>query len=453
LAFLHAPYQVLVRPGKGKREMLEIVEVDSGSIASELELEPGDSVLSINGKIVRDILDFKLYEAEEELLLEVQKKDGELWDLELEKDAFDTLGLHFEHPEPTQCSNNCIFCFVHQLPGGMRPSLYVKDEDYRFSYLYGSYVTLTNIGEEDFRRIVSQRLSPLYVSVHATEEQLRTNLLGRQGPPILDLLKELTAEGIQIHAQVVVCPGYNDGPNLERTVEDLYALYPGVLSLAVVPVGLTGYRQRLPDLRPPTKEEAKAVIATLHQFQTRFHNEQGSRFVFAADEFYLKAEVDFPPLENYEELWQMENGVGLIPSFRAESQEVLQEAGPLRAPAVSTITGKLASKDLGSFISRLSQKTGVPIYLHTLRNDFFGGYVSVTGLLTGRDVIKQLEGKYLGGALLLPDVVLKEGEDIFLDDVTLKDLEEDLGVPVHKISSTPWGLLEGLEALAEGSGK
>ncbi|MEJ2698878.1 MAG: DUF512 domain-containing protein [Desulfuromonadales bacterium] len=428
--------------------MLKILEVEPGSIAEELDLETGDYLLSIGGNVIRDILDFEVHGGGEELLLEIQKKDGELWDLEVEKDAEEPLGLHFEHPEPTQCGNNCIFCFVHQLPRGMRRTLYVKDEDYRFSYLYGSYVTLTNIGEAEIERIISQGLSPLYVSVHATEDQLRNRILGRQATPILELLGRLTAANIELHTQIVLCPGINDGPQLERSVEDLQVLYPGVRSLAVVPVGLTGYRQRLPELRPLSSAEAREVLGTLHRYQERFLRDSGSRFVYAADEIYLKAGMEFPPLAAYEDLPQVENGVGLIPLFREEAREVLEEAETLQGVEASTFTGESPAGELARFIGALSEKTGAAIHLHTVRNRFFGGHVSVTGLLTGQDVIGQLRGKPLGKALLLPDVVLREGEDVFLDDVSLTDLERDLGVEVRKVESTPWGLLEGLEDLA-----
>lgn len=427
--------------------MLEIIGVEAASIAEELELEVGDKILTVNGQVINDLLDFQVHAAAEELLLEVLKRDGELWDLEIEKDADSDLGLQFEHPEPTQCGNNCIFCFVHQLPKGMRRTLYVKDEDYRFSYLYGSYVTLTNISEADIERIVAQRLSPLYVSVHATDEQLRTRMLGRQGPPILDLLKRLAAAGIEIHTQIVLCPGINDGSELERTIEDLASLFPQVQSLAVVPVGLTGYRQRLPDLRPPTVEEARTVVTTIHEYQQRFLRRCGSRFVFAADELYLKAGADFPPLSTYEALAQVENGVGLIPQFRVEAAEVLAEAGILGVSAVSTFTGVSARGELTRFIADLAAKTGTTIHLYPIRNEFFGGHVTVTGLLTGKDVLRQLKGQPLGQALLVPDVVLREGDEVFLDDVALEDLQRELDVRIITVASTPWGLLEGLEVL------
>lgn len=430
--------------------MVVIEAVEPGGIGDELGIEAGDRLLAINGRPVRDLIDVQLEERGEQILLEVEKADGTLWDLEIEKETEDRLGLQLEHPEPTQCGNNCLFCFVHQLPRGLRRSLYVKDEDYRFSFLYGAYVTLTNLAEADLARIIEQRLSPLYVSVHATEEQLRTRLLGRQGPPVLDLLQRLTAAGIVVHTQVVLCPGVNDGEDLERTLADLYALSPGVRSLAVVPVGLTGYRQRLPQLRRPTAPEAAALIDLVQGWQRRALEEKGSRFVFAADEFFLQANRPFPPLVQYEDLPQLENGVGMIPLFRQEAAEALAEAEPLAAPGVgvAVVTGESAAAEVRHFAAALAERTGLAIEVHVVRNLFFGGQVSVAGLLAGADIVEQLRGKPLGSTLLIPEVMLKEGEDIFLDDLSLIDLERQLGVPVRSIASTPWGLLEALEELA-----
>jgi putative radical SAM enzyme (TIGR03279 family) len=429
--------------------VLEILAVDPESIAEELELEPGDRILAVNGRPVRDLVDMEIFGAEEQMLLEIEKASGELWDLEIEKDAGEPLGMHFPHPEPTQCGNNCLFCFVHQLPRGMRGTLYVKDEDYRFSFLYGAYVTLTNIGEEDIARITEQRLSPLYVSVHATDHQLRQRLLGRSAPSILELLRRLTAAGICIHTQVVLCPGINDGVDLERTVEDLYALFPMVQSLAVVPVGLTGYRQRLPDLRTPTREEAQETLELIHRYQERFLGEGGSRFVFAADELYLKAGAPFPPLEEYEELAQIENGVGMVSQFRAQGREALCEATPLRVPAVSVFTGESFADELELFSRELAIRTTIRIDVHRIRNQFFGGHVTVAGLLTGRDVVAQLQGKIRTTVLLVPDVVLREGDSVFLDDMPVEEIGRQLGVAVKVFGSTPFGLLEALESLEE----
>jgi putative radical SAM enzyme (TIGR03279 family) len=332
----------------------------------------------------------------------------------------------------------------------MRTSLYVKDEDFRFSFLYGAYVTLTNVTEADLQRIVQQRLSPLYVSVHATAENVRRTLLGRNGPPILELLRRLVEAGIEIHTQVVLCPGINDGVVLERTVAELHALAPGVRTLAVVPVGLTGYRRRLPQLRPVSVAEAALLIDQIEAWQQRFLEPGGSRFVFAADELYLRAARPVPALESYEDLAQIENGVGLIARFREEAREALAEAGPLRAGPVTVVTGESGFPEIQRFVTALGQATGVTIQLHPVANTFFGGHVTVTGLLTGKDLLRELQGRSLGEVLLVPDVMLKEGEDLLLDDLSLIDLERELGVPVRKIASTPWGLLEALEDLAEG---
>lgn len=429
--------------------MLEILAVAPGSIAAELELEAGDFLLTINGRPVRDLLDFLLDETGEELLLEVRKCSGELWDLELEKDPGQPLGLEFEHPQPTQCGNNCIFCFVHQLPRGMRPSLYVKDEDFRFSYLYGSYVTLSNVGESDIRRIIDRRLSPLYVSVHATDDRVRQEMLGRSGPSVLELLQRLTAAGIEVHAQIVLCPGINDGSVLEKSIADLQALYPGVRSLAVVPVGLTGYRRRLPELRPPDRAEAEAIIGQIQACQQRFLAASGSRFVFAADELYLKAERMVPELAAYEELFQLENGVGLLARFRAAAGEVLAEARPLECGPVAVVSGVSAAAEVERFVAALGAVTGVELRLFPVASRFFGGHVSVTGLLTGSDLLAALRGQELGVALLLPEVMLREGDDLLLDDLSLADIERELGVPVRAIEDSPWGLLDALEELAE----
>ncbi len=428
--------------------MLEILSVEPGSIAAELELEVGDRILSINDKPINDLVDFVLASRLEDLSVEVLKQDGERWQLDFEKDAEEPLGLELPHPEMAQCGNDCIFCFVHQLPRGLRKTLYVKDEDYRFSYLYGAYVTLTNIGEDEIQRIIDQQLSPLYVSVHASDDDLRWRLLGRSGPPIIDLLRRLTTAGIEIHTQIVVCPEINDGQALIQTIEDLYMLAPAVRSLAIVPVGLTGFRQHLPALRPSTATEARDLLELLHGYQNRFVEQGGSRFVFAADEFYLKAGLDFPDIETYEDLFQLENGVGMIPLFREEAEQVLEEAVPLTRMTVSTVTGQSAASELQSFVDALGAKTGVHIQLKVIKNEFFGGYVSVTGLIAGADIVKQLRNQPLGDVLMIPDVMLKEGTDLFLDDLTLSDLERELQVRVVKIDSSPWGLLEGLEALS-----
>ncbi|TRO83811.1 DUF512 domain-containing protein [Desulfuromonas acetexigens] len=425
--------------------MLEILSVEPGSIAAELDMEAGDRLVSIAERPVVDLLDVALADQAEDLHIELLKVNGETWLLEFDKDADEPLGLNVSHPEPEECGNQCLFCFVHQLPRGMRKSLYVKDEDYRFSFLYGAYVTLTNVDEKDILRIIEQRLSPLYVSVHASDEELRRKLLGRQGPAILPLLRRLVEAGIKLHTQIVLCPGLNDGPALLQTLTDLYALGPNILSLAVVPVGLTGHRRNLPALRLPTVDEARRTLAMIHDFQQQCLYQGGSRFVFAADELYLRAEWPFPPIDDYEELGQLENGVGLIPLFREEAEQVLEGVDRLPPGPFSVLTGESAAAEVRRFASALEATTGTKIFVHAIRNEFFGGGVTVAGLVTGRDILQQLRGVELGQRLLVPEVMLRDGEDVFLDDLRLEELARELNLPTAKFDSSPWGLIEALE--------
>jgi len=429
--------------------MLSIQSVAPGSIAEELELQPGELLLAVNGQPLRDFLDYvRLTRQVEELTLDVRRADGEEWELALEKDADEELGLEIEHPQPTQCGNNCLFCFVQQLPRGLRPTLYVKDEDYRFSYLYGAYVTLSTISEEEVERILTDHLSPLYVSVHASDEELRARLLGRKTlPPLFPLLERLIAGGIEIHTQIVLCPGLNDGLALEKTVTDLGQLLPGILSLALVPVGLTGHRAHLPPLRTHSREEARALLELVEKWQQAFLAQGNSRFVFAADEFYLKAGVDFPPLAAYETLPQYENGVGMIPLFREEAAEVLKAAQPLPPFMVDCLTGASFYPEMKKFAAALSAKTGVKIVVHEVENHFFGGEVTVTGLLTGADIVAALQGQLQSTILLLPDVVFRDGEDLFLDNISPEELGATLHVEIFPIAANPWGIAQALEMI------
>lgn len=430
--------------------MLRIESVEPGSYAAELGLDPGDQLLAINQQKIKDLVDYHRSVEAESLLLEVLRADDEVWELEIEKDPQEDLGLQLEHPQLKQCGNNCVFCFVHQLPKGLRRSLYIKDEDYRFSYLYGSYITLSNLQETDFQRIIEEQLSPLYISVHATDDQLRQQLLGCSAPPILPLIERLTSAGIELHCQIVVCPGRNDGTALEKSIADLAAFYPQVASLAVVPVGLTRHREHLPVLSKLTTTEAQKVLYLIDQFQQQLLEEKGGRFVFAADEIYLQAGAEIPDLSVYEDLFQLENGVGLIAQFRQQVAEVLLEVEPLELGKVSLVTGHSFASELQNFAERLAVRTGTDLTVLPVSNRFFGTDVTVTGLLTGTDLIEQLSQHELGQGLLLPDVMLKEGEQLLLDDLTIDDLTEKLDIPVIVVDSSPWGVLEGLEQLADG---
>jgi len=430
---------------------LLITGVAAGSIADEFELQAGDRLLAVNGHELRDIIDYSYYtSAEEELLLEIARQDGEIWELEVEREAGEPLGLTFAPPRPAGCRNNCIFCFVHQLPKGLRKPLYVKDEDYRLSFLNGNYVTLANLKPTELERIIQQRLSPLYISVHATNPELRRRLLGKEGiPPILEQLQALADARISLHTQVVLCPGINDGPELERTVNDLAALYPAVQSLAIVPLGLTRHRRNLPQLQPVDGDYARRFIAQWGPRSRALTKRLGEAFLFLADEFYLKAGLPFPNLCEYGDLPQIENGVGLVPLFLRESARALRSARLLGDFRVTVVTGVSSFPFVGEFLEKLSAKTGLAIVPVAVENRLFGESVTVSGLVTGNDIVAALEQKEIGSALLLPDVMLKEGEGVFLDDVSLEELGKKLGCRVMTFDSTPQGMYLALKQLAK----
>ena len=424
---------------------LIVDRVMPGSIAEELEVEPGDRLIAVNGHPLRDVIDYNYYGADDLLELELEKADGEIWELEVEREEGESLGLSFQAPSPARCGNNCVFCFVHQLPKGLRSPLYVKDEDYRLSFLYGNYVTLANIGRAELDRIKEQRLSPLYISVHATEPLLRESLLGKSGIlPILEVMKELADARITMHTQIVLCPGLNDGEAFAGTVEDLARMHPFVASLAVVPVGLTGHRKNLPSLAPLTKEFAASFIGEWGGKAQLLADRLGEPFMFLADEFYIKGDIPFPSLETYGDLPQLENGVGMIPLFLSEAEQVLEEAEPFGEARITVVTGESPYHYLADFLERLSEATGSSIIPVAVNNRLFGPTVTVTGLVCGKDIIAALQGRELGDLVLVPDVMMKEGEGVFLDNLTLDDLERQLGKPVQVVESTPFGIYDAL---------
>lgn len=431
---------------------LVIDAVVPGSVCDEFGVEAGDHLLAVNGEGLRDIIDYSYYTAgEPELLLEIEKTDGEIWELEMEREQNEPLGLIFPPPQPARCRNKCVFCFVHQLPKGLRKPLYVKDEDYRLSFLNGNYVTLANLTHPELSRIIEQRLSPLYISVHTTNPLLREQLLGVTGiPPVLEQLQQLATAGIALHTQVVLCPGLNDGAELEKTVSDLADLFPAVQSLAVVPLGITRHRKGLPELQPVDEPYAAEFISIWEDSAKALKKRLGAHFLFLADEFYLKAGRPFPALREYGDLPQIENGVGMVPLFLRESRKVLRQARPIGNFRVTVVTGVSSFGIISDFVTALTEKTGVEIVPMAVENRLFGSSVTVTGLVTGKDVVTALAGVEIGAALLIPDVMLKEGEGLFLDDLTLDKLGQELGCRVVTFEADPRGFYRALRELKRG---
>lgn len=430
---------------------LEIIQIAPDSIAEEFELEAGDRLCAVNGHLLRDIVDYSYYTAaEEELLLEIEKPDGEIWELEIQREAGESLGIIIATPRPASCHNNCVFCFVHQLPKGLRKPLYVKDEDYRLSFLHGNYVTLANLNKHELQRILEQRLSPLYISVHATNPVLREKLLGAKGiPPILEQLQTLAAARIQMHTQIVLCPGLNDGAELERTVSDLASLYPAVASLAIVPLGLTSHRKGLAPLTPVDSSYAAVFVDQWQPESKKLGKRLGEPFLFLADEWFLKGCAAFPPLREYGDFPQIENGVGMVPLFMRDAKKTLQSAKKLGVFKVTVVTGCSLYPLVMDFVTDLGQLTGIEIVAVAVENRLFGSSVTVSGLVSGGDILATLEGQDTGKALLVPDVMVKEGESVFLDDLSLSELEKRVGVPVKLFDSTPQGFYNLLKKLVK----
>ena len=431
--------KIKINQSKIKPAVVESIE--AGSIGEEIGFEVGDKLISINGVKPRDLIDYKFLIAEENLELKILDEKGNTHKIDIEKDQDDELGLAFTEAlfdGLKQCNNQCPFCFIDQQPSGKRKSLYLKDDDYRMSFLYGSYLTLTNLSEQDWVRIDQQRLTPLFVSVHATEPSLRSQLL--RNPNAIQLLKQLdwfAEKRIQIHAQIVVCPEINDGEALEKTINDLFSFAQGddpvVLSAAVVPVGLTRFRPSNDGLKPVDGECALKVINQVEQMQKKFYKLTGSRFAWLSDEWYLIAKKPLPNLNSYEDLPQKENGVGSIRSF-LKAMNLATKNLPtkiLQKRTCSWVVGKLVEDELSKPCLRLNKIENFKIHLYGLSSPYWGQEQVVTGLLTGQDLIKGLKGKNLGDELLLPSVMLKQGEKIFLDDMTLQELCLSLNVSVR----------------------
>jgi len=439
----------------------KIISVSKNSIAREMDLEPGDFLLTINGHEVKDILDYRWLIAEENLLVEVQKPCGEVWELEIEKDSDEDLGLTFAYGsmgEDRRCANACIFCFVDQQPPGLRESLYVKDDDFYQSFALGNYITLTNLVQEDINQIIKHRLSPMRISVHAGDMALRQMMMGSdRAGGLFEILEQFYKADIDMHFQVVLCKGINDGNQLDSTIERLLTLGDRARSLAVVPVGLTKYREGLYPLEAFSQEDAKKVITQVEDWQARLQNERGGRFVFAADEWYVLAGQKLPGYKDYEDFPQLDNGVGMMALFESEFLHELEgipgqarndgnrkqisiqnsDKHYVKPLCIGIVTGHAAGDFMGQLAKRFTDSfPNITIYIHVIRNDFYGSGVTVSGLVTGCDIISQLEGHCEGlDVLFIPGNAFRAGSNDMLCGATLEDVAQALGVETIKGSA------------------
>ena len=423
-----------------RRRGVEICDVTPDSLGAEMDLESGDRIIKVNGKVVRDYLDFRFQTAgETELILEVRKKSGEDWEVELERAEGEDFGLSFEQIVPRQCANECIFCFCNGNPADARPSLFIKDEDVRLSFLYGNYTTMTSITEDEMRRIVEQGLSPQYVSVHATDLDVRAYLLGidKDRADISPKLQRLLDAGIEVHAQVVLCPGINDNEVLEKTILDLAAEYPRITSVAIVPLGLTRYNTD-PRLARVTPEFCRSVIDQVTRLQKQLHAKLGTNFALLGDEIYLRAGRTIPARSHYGDYPQIEDGVGMVRSFANEFSRMVRQLERDNWTSSSNtrgtvFTGTLFAPSLRKMIDKMNARFKTQLVVEPLENSYFGGDVSVAGLLTGQDLLKARE-QVTGDFVLIPKQMLKSDDAIMLDGMYLKDVSRAMGQPVHAVN-------------------
>ncbi len=434
-----------------KKQYHKVSCVTEGSIADELGMEPGDLLLSVNGQEVGDVFDYHYLINEEYLTVLIQKPDGEQWELEIEKEFEDDLGLEFENglmDEYRSCRNKCIFCFIDQMPKGMRETLYFKDDDSRLSFLQGNYVTLTNLSEKDLERIVRYRMEPINISFQTMNPELRCKMLNnRFAGEALSKVETLYEHGIEMNGQIVLCKGINDGEELRYSIEKLEAYLPVLKSVSVVPVGLTKFREGLYPLEPFTKKDAEEVLDLIEEYQKRFYEKYGIHGIHAGDEWYLLAERELPEAERYDGYLQIENGVGMLRSFIDEVEEELESRKREESICheISMATGLLAAPTIEKMAGRVqSLYPNVKIHIYPIVNTFFGEQITVAGLLTYQDLKEQLSGKKMGSRLLLPCNLLRSGEDVFLDDYHVSDLESALQTPVNIVKSSGRAFVEAL---------
>lgn len=425
-----------------------IIGTESGSIAEELELQAGDMLLEMNGVKIKDIFDYQYQMENEFVTILIRHQDGTEEEIEIEKDEDMDLGIFFDSSlmdAYRSCTNKCIFCFIDQMPEGMRDTLYFKDDDTRLSFLQGNYVTLTNLKDEDIDRIIEYRLAPINISVQATEPEVRCSMLkNRFAGDILKRIEKLYHAEIPMNGQVVLCKGYNDAEHLDRTIEDLSRYFPYMQSLSVVPIGMTKFRQGLTQIEPFTMEDARSVLDQIHSWQDRLKEQYGNRFVHASDEWFFLANLPLPDEDYYEGYGQLENGVGMMRLFILEFEAYLNTIkGDNRKRTVSIATAKLAYPVIADFGKEIEKKfPNIKVQVFCIINHFFGEMITVTGLLTAGDIINQLKEKELGDVLLLPENVLKADEDIFLDDITLEEVQKTLQVSVRIVQSNGQDFIE-----------
>lgn len=439
-----------------------IKKVLPGSIAEELGIEAGDRLLSIDGTRIEDIFDYQFLVQDDCIEVLLEKPDGEQWILEVEKESDEDLGVEFENAlmdEYRHCQNKCVFCFIDQMPPGMRETLYFKDDDSRLSFLQGNYVTLTNMSEHDVDRICRYRLSPINISVHAMNPDLRCRMLNnRFAGEALKKLDALHQADITMNGQIVLCKGLNDGKELEYSISRLMEYLPNMQSLSVVPVGLTKYREGLYPLEAFTRKDAIAVIELITKYQEECYAKYGVHFVHASDEWYILAGMELPPEERYDGYLQLENGVGMLRLMMDEFEDCMErmkrEHGfpdmPPEGRDISLATGRLAYPYIQKMAERVADACpGLRTAVYPITNHYFGEQITVAGLITGKDLLEQLKDAFLGSCLLLPETMLRSGEDVFLDDTTVSELEKTLQVPIYIVKSSGYGFVEAVLKAAE----
>ena len=411
-----------------------VTRVDSGSIADEIGIKAGWKLVSVNGNTIRDVIDYELFTNEERVSLLFEAEDGQEFLFDVEKETWETLGLNFETGLMSpirRCANHCVFCFIDQMPRGHRDTLYFKDDDWRLSLIMGNYVTLTNVSDTEFKRILDRRVSPLYISVHATDGAVRKLMMGsKNADRIMERLTLLHEHGLKFHAQIVLCPELNDGEVLKKSLRELWSLAPEAVSVAVVPVGLTRHREGLFPLRPLTREEAREAVKTVEGFASEYG---APGFAFCSDEMYLRAGLELPPYEYYGAFDQIENGVGMFRLFEDGVLSALEDREPLpEGFTFSSVSGMAIAENMQGLFDKLLSY-GIKINVIPVRNEFFGESVTVSGLVTAGDIIKQNEEGLFGKALLLPSTMMREMDDIFLDGIRLPELSERFSLPVYRM--------------------